>query len=162
MRSITIYLLIFAAFIADRAMADNLEGQILGLVSGAPNHELNRPGAAAELADEFREIGGAWDIEPSTLAWLAFWESSFHTDAIGPRGELGLLQVHPSTAHIFGCNFATRYAGIECGARVLAEALERCGTLRAALTSHATRGQCSTRNKRVIRKINWRMERIER
>lgn len=143
------------------AHSDELDARIRDTVAATPRHYLNNSEARATFVSELRSVAAETGVEAAVLERLAFWESSYLPDVIGARGERGLLQVHPSTADTHGCSFSTRRSGLLCGARILAAAIDRCGSLRGGLTSHATRGKCTTKNERVTRKIEWRMSEIE-
>jgi succinate dehydrogenase/fumarate reductase cytochrome b subunit len=74
-------------------------------------------------------------------------------DRIGPAGEVGLMQVHPTTVRHFRCRDMDAPRGqVDCGARVLRDAADRCGSWRQALHVYASRSRTC---RAASRRIEW-------
>jgi len=52
-------------------------------------------------------------------------ESAFRSDAVSPKGALGLMQVMPSTAMMFGLDASVPDQNVEAGTRYLAQLVAR-------------------------------------
>ena len=100
----------------------------------AANAETRR-----DMAEMIAEASEAAQVPPLLLTVLAKRESSFSKDAIGSRGEVGILQVHGLAAR--GCDLSTAEGQLACGAKWLRKAFDKCGTWERAITAYAA-GYC--------------------
>ena len=56
------------------------------------------------------------------------------------------MQVHPSTARMFGCDMTTFDGRIDCGCEVLRHNADKCGSIRGGVTRYASKHQqCSAK-----------------
>lgn len=95
----------------------------------------------SEMAEMIAEAADAAGVPPLLLTVLAKRESSFSVDAVGSRGEIGLLQVHGLAAK--GCDLETPEGQLACGARWLRRSFDMCGgTWERAITAYAA-GYCT-------------------
>lgn len=100
---------------------------------------------------------------PALLVALAFRESSWRPDAVGPRGELGLLQVHGRALGGTDRSAAVQPAtNVELGARWLDTAAQRCrdagwragrGFAERVLSTYAGLGCSPSRGARLV--LRW-------
>jgi hypothetical protein len=125
----------------------------------AKRHPLGVRVYRLEVARAIADGAEAHDLPAELVTAMALRESSGRQDARGRAGELGLLQVHPDTAVRFRCRLGTPGEQVDCGCRVLARHLARCGTLRGALAAYGSRsGSCTPpRGGSVERMVNDRM-----
>jgi hypothetical protein len=100
----------------------------------AANAETRR-----DMAEMIAEASEAAQVPPLLLTVLAKRESSFSKDAVGSRGEVGILQVHGLAAR--GCDLSTAGGQLACGAKWLRKAFDMCGTWERAITAYAS-GYC--------------------
>ena len=154
--TIAAILLCCLSAVTARSDSDRLKESVLSLVEGAPNHYLNDPDALSRYLQEVRETESESGVPASLLLAVQYLESSLKPDRIGKRGEIGIMQVHPSMTG--GCEMATRRGQMACGAAILAAAYEHCGTWEGALTRYAQRsGRCRPDTDRVKRVIDYRV-----
>lgn len=154
----TILFLIFSALgiAASAKEADPLDAAISSLVSVRPSHHLNNAEARAALVNELRATEAAHGVPADLLLTVAFFESSLLTTAKGARGEIGILQVAPGMQT--GCDMATRRGQLDCGARILRDAFDTCGSWSGALTRYAQRsGNCRPDTERVRKLVKYRI-----
>jgi hypothetical protein len=138
---------------ASYASAEALSAAMLPLLALAPRHPLRDDARRLDLATVAVEVGQARRVPPSLLLAVAFRESSWRPDRIGPAGEVGLMQVHPITVRHFRCRaLETARGQLDCGARVLRRAADRCGSWRQALHVYASRSQSC---RAASRRIEW-------
>ena len=81
---------------------------------------------ALEVARKAKEKG----IDPRLAVALAFQESGFKPDAVGAAGEIGLMQVRPTTAEMMGFSaddLKDPAKNIEIGLTYLKQGLDRFG-----------------------------------
>jgi hypothetical protein len=75
-----------------------------------------------ELADAAAKKYG---LPPKLLRSVIQAESGFQPQAISPKGAIGLMQLMPSTAHMFGVNPQNPAQNVDAGARYLRDLLEQ-------------------------------------
>jgi hypothetical protein len=110
----------------------------------APRHPLRVREYRAEVVHALLAGANRYALPVEVVVAMSMRESSGRQDARGAAGELGLLQVSPDTAVRFRCLLSTPTEQVDCGCRVLARHLTRCGTLRGALAAYGSRsGACS-------------------
>lgn len=103
----------------------------------------------ASVASFAEHAAGKHGLDPYLLIALAFSESSINPDAVGPAGEIGLMQLHPQSKwgrlaandcqHAPG--FCRTWVSMWWGAAALQHGLELCGT-EAAAVSWFKSGRC--------------------
>jgi len=73
-------------------------------LEGAPgaNPRARYPGRLSQAAPILDRAGAAADLSPLLLQAVAYVESRFDTDAVSPRGALGMMQLMPGTAKDLG------------------------------------------------------------
>ena len=109
-------------------------------VRDAPRNPLRVASYRLEVAEALVDQTTPRGIPVELAAAMVLRESSGAQDARGARGEIGLMQVHPGTAALFRCRLGTPDEQVECGCRVLAHHMDRCPTLRGALSAYGSRG----------------------
>lgn len=89
---------------------------------------------ARRMAALFVRAGTAHHLDPWLLVALAIRESGANPDAVGARGELGLLQLHPeSRAGRLATRLCAESPGecpwilVDAASRVLRASIDRCG-----------------------------------
>lgn len=81
-----------------------------------------------------------------------FKESSFRKNALSENTEwYGLGQMHGVASA--NCDIDTRRGQLDCSAKWLRFCYDKCGTWRGAITAYKTRGNCTTKDK----KLKWRV-----
>jgi soluble lytic murein transglycosylase-like protein len=109
----------------------------------APRNPLRVESYRAEVAAALVDQAAAHGLPVELVTAMTLRESSGAQTARGRRGEIGLMQVHPGTAARWRCHLGTPAEQIDCGCRMLAHHLARCGTLRGALAAYGSRsGKC--------------------
>jgi len=112
------------------------------------------------IAVELVRAARAHRVDPWLLAAMALRESGLNPEAVGAIGEVGVLQLHPRSAHGQRARAACRRAPGRCGAAVIWIAAEHlaavqaiCGSEGAALGAY-NRGECgeTTYSRRVLRR----------
>lgn len=99
--------------------------------------------ARRDMAERIVKAAKLHQIPPLLLTVTVKRESSFQSDAIGvSNGEIGLVQVHGLAAS--RCELETVDGQLECGARWLRKAHDKCGDWRGAVTAYMS-GRCSAR-----------------
>jgi len=132
----------------------------LKLAETAPRHWLiNDIAERRHLAEAIVAASRRYDIDPYLLTAMAYCESTFRREAIGSRGERGLIQVGRGASR--GCDLTTDIGQLECGASWLRRGIDRCGSLHGGLTAYAT-GKCKTDNPKVIWVVNRRLKMAKR
>ena len=133
----------------------DVETMILYLVAGAPRHPGNRQDYREKHAERIVMAANAHGIPADLVAAIAFRESSFRGEVVGPGGELGTMQVHPATGRRFGCDLTTVTGQYDCGCEVLAWHRDRCGGgLRQALAAYGSRrAECHPRKGSSLAKM---------
>jgi hypothetical protein len=125
----------------------------------APRNPLRVESYRADVAAALVDQAAAHGLPVELVTAMTLRESSGAQTAVGRRGEIGLMQVHPGTAVSWRCHLGTPAEQIDCGCRVLAHHLTRCGTLRGALAAYGSRfGKCKPKpGGRVARMVANRM-----
>lgn len=109
------------------------------------------PAQARRMTQLFESSGRRHGVDPWLLAAIALRESGGNPNAIGARGELGLMQLHPRGR--FGqiaariCDTTPRACAaaiIDGAAQLLASAIRRCGDEAHGLSAYNS-GNCDTR-----------------
>lgn len=140
---------------------DGLDSAVRDLVATNARHPLVDDAARAAYVDDVRATEAAHGVPAALLVTVQFLESSLMASAVGGRGEIGIMQVHPSMQA--GCQMGTRRGQMDCGASILAAARERCGSWRGALTAYAQRsGRCTPDSERVRKLVEYRIAMWER
>ncbi len=130
----------------------------------APKNPLRHAEYRREVARALVAGAAAHDLPVELVTAMSLRESSGAQDAVGTRGELGLMQVLPGTAVAFHCRLETPAEQVECGCRVLARTAERCGSLRGGLVAYGSgSGRCHAKpGGRVERMVNDRLRFAEK
>ncbi|RUM89420.1 MAG: hypothetical protein DSZ24_01280 [Thermodesulfatator sp.] len=107
-----------------------------------PGWELYLPAPVPHRAPSFimdliQEVAWSEGLDPALLKAIARVESDFNPRAISSKGALGLMQLMPETARIFGVRhpFDPR-ENLRGAARFLRRLLEEFGDLRLALAAY--------------------------
>lgn len=96
-----------------------------------------------EMAEQIVKAAAAFDVPPLLLAVTVKRESSFQSDAIGvSNGEIGLSQVHGLAAR--RCDLSTVAGQLECGARWLRKAHDKCGDWTGGVMAYMS-GRCKAK-----------------
>ena len=122
---------------------------------------------ARRMADLFVRAGHDHDVDPWLLVAIALRESGGNPDAVGQRGELGLMQLHPESragrlaARL--CDESPRECPailVDGAARVLRASIDRCETVERGLAMY-NGGRCDSEHGAVYaRSVLARLERI--
>lgn len=122
------------------------------------HHLLNNPDIRALYAENIVTVSDVYGVPPLLTTEIIFHESSFDEKAIGARGELGLMQVAKANVGKYGCEMSSSGGQIACGAKMLRDAFDVCGSWYGALTRYATtKGLCSSPEPTVQSKVNLRL-----
>lgn len=78
------------------------------------------PDAARRLIEE---AARKYSIDANLLHSLVKAESGYRQDAVSPKGAIGLMQLMPSTARMYGADPTDAAQNVEAGTRYLAELL---------------------------------------
>lgn len=97
-----------------------------------------RRNASAETLPAIAEAAARHGLDPAVLTALAHVESGFRSDAVSPKGALGIAQLMPETARALGvADPLDLHAGLDGGARYLRAQLDRfSGDLGLALAAY--------------------------
>lgn len=106
-----------------------------------------------ELVEAFEVASSRFDVPANLLMALAYRESVFRPDGVGPRGELGVMQVMPFvTKRRKGREYcedvSTPEGGIMCGSWWFARGARRCDTLKGAIGAYVS-GRCNPTHPRA-------------
>jgi len=87
------------------------------------------PGTAALPGPQelLRQAAERWGLPVEFVASVAQAESAFRTDAVSPKGAVGLMQLMPGTAAMLGADPNDPAQNADAGARYLRELLLRYG-----------------------------------
>jgi soluble lytic murein transglycosylase-like protein len=66
-----------------------------------------------------------WHLPPSFLDAVVKAESGYRTDAVSPKGAIGLMQLMPGTARLLGADPKDPQQNVEAGARYLTDLLRK-------------------------------------
>jgi soluble lytic murein transglycosylase-like protein len=66
-----------------------------------------------------------WHLPPRFLDAVVRAESGYRTDAVSPKGAIGLMQLMPGTAHLLGADPKDPRQNVDAGARYLIELLRK-------------------------------------
>jgi soluble lytic murein transglycosylase-like protein len=66
-----------------------------------------------------------WHLPPGFLHAVVNAESGYRTDAVSPKGAIGLMQLMPATAHLLGADPKDPQQNVDAGARYLTQLLSR-------------------------------------
>lgn len=122
------------------------------------HHLLNNPVIRATYAENIVTVSDVYGVPPLLTTEIIFHESSFDEKAIGARGELGLMQVAKANVGKYGCDMSSSGGQIACGAKMLRDAFDVCGSWYGALTRYATtKGLCASPEPTVQSKVNLRL-----
>jgi soluble lytic murein transglycosylase-like protein len=115
---------------------------ILYKVRAYPGHPAYPTSKRLELGNLFATEARAKEIPVAIVAAISFRESSFLPASIGYKAkEIGLMQVHPSTARTWGCKaMHTPEGQVKCGCKILRDEWDKCGSLFCALSAYASKG----------------------
>lgn len=99
-----------------------------------------KPAAAgttqADPAGRFERIARAEGVDARLLRAIAWTESRGRTDAVSPKGAVGIMQLMPATAAALGVDPRDPDANIAGGARYLARMMSRFGNVPLALAAY--------------------------
>jgi soluble lytic murein transglycosylase-like protein len=150
------FALVFVAVLGTCALAQELgkEAQATAEVTRyietwAQKYPASRRRALAHVAS-VAHWATVYDVDPLLVAVIVSAESSWRYDATGAVGEIGLMQLHPTTAAKVGedVDLATGDGQIHAGVQWLRRCIELCGgDARRGLGAYAS-GSCSS---------NWSM-----
>lgn len=111
----------------------------------------------SEIVAAAFDAGEMYNAPPALLLSMAFHESSYRSDAVGDRGEIGLLQVGEQARAVCVCDdIQTPRGQMMCGACWLSRAIDVCGNMDRGLTMYAT-GSCSSSSAHVARIVQSRI-----
>ena len=77
------------------------------------------------IDDTVQEAADKHRVDPAVLKSIMRAESKFQTDAVSPRGAVGLMQLMPSTAEALGYDAADPEENIHAGAAYLSSLMTR-------------------------------------
>ena len=149
----------FAAF-ASEPHSEQYSAAVRSLIAPNPRHRLHDASALnLFVGDVMAASAEAPDVDTWTILTVAFNESSFNPHARGKLSEIGIMQIHGVARQ--GCDLRTQRGQLVCGARLLQDGFEQCGSMAGSLTRYAT-GRCKTKSDRVKRIVNYRLRMAER
>ena len=106
-------------------------------VTGESERDLTPPKTtAAALTDAFDRAAKTAGVDVKLLRAVARVESRGRTQAVSPKGALGIMQLMPATAAQLGVNPLDPDANVHGGARYLAQQLARFRSLPLALAAY--------------------------
>lgn len=91
------------------------------------------------LARHIEQGAACADLDLDIVFAVVYVESRFRPDAVGHAGEVGLMQVKPSTASVYGFTKEDLYDPINnvcAGSRYLHRMLRKYGDMRLALVAY--------------------------
>jgi hypothetical protein len=122
---------------------------------------------ARRMAALFVRAGRDHDVDAWLLAAIALRESGGNPDAIGARGEIGLMQLHPqSRAGRLAAQLCAETPAhcpaiqIDGAARVLRASIDTCGSVDGALARYNSGACDSERGAAYARAVLARLERL--
>lgn len=94
------------------------------------------PGRARPSGGAFEEAARAHGLSPELLAAVAWQESRWRTDAISPKGAIGVMQLMPATARRIGVDPYDPADNIRGGAFYLRQQIDRFGSVPLGLAAY--------------------------
>ncbi|MGI8989563.1 MAG: lytic transglycosylase domain-containing protein [Bryobacteraceae bacterium] len=91
----------------------------------APATLLTAPGAPATPRDLVAAAAKRHGLPAAFVQSVAAAESAFRTDAVSPKGAIGLMQLMPGTAKVYGANPRIPEQNVEAGTKYLRELLAK-------------------------------------
>jgi hypothetical protein len=70
--------------------------------SGRVMQAMNGNLPATRFDPTIRIVAGRYDLDPDLIKAVAYVESAFKPDAVSPKGAVGLMQLMPATAAMYG------------------------------------------------------------
>ena len=98
------------------------EPEYLPLAEPKPQSVPAVPVPPQELVSQAAE---RWHLPPAFLHAVVRAESGYRTDAVSPKGAIGLMQLMPATAHLLGADPKDPRQNVDAGARYLTELLRK-------------------------------------
>ena len=124
---------------------EQIDAALLRWTAVAPRHRLRRsPTYRAAVVAAVEDGAVKHGLRRSLVLAIIMRESSGRDDVTGPAGERGLMQVHPMTAVHWRCRLETPAQQVDCGCRILAHHVARCGgSERGGVSAYGSRsGAC--------------------
>jgi len=111
-----------------RASVESIEAVEAVSTPMPPPNPVPAPPVAASLApksakDHLRDAASQNGLPPEILLSVAKIESAFQTNALSPKGAIGVMQLMPGTARALNVNPRDTRENIEGGARLLRDLL---------------------------------------
>jgi soluble lytic murein transglycosylase-like protein len=94
------------------------------------------PLATPTDAGIYQDVARVHGLPPALLAAVAWQESRGRSDAVSPKGAIGVMQLMPETARRLGVDPHDRDANIRGGARYLRQQIDRFGSVPLALAAY--------------------------
>jgi Transglycosylase SLT domain len=104
-------------------ISDDGEARVFG-VSATPAGRLDRISSVGDIApinDPFENAARTYGVDANLLRAVAWTESRGRSDALSPKGALGIMQLMPATAAQLGVDPRDPVANINGGAAYLAQ-----------------------------------------
>src|SRR6266576_1095458 len=79
----------------------------------------------AEIADLIEDAARKHKLPEAFVKSIVAAESAFHSDAVSPKGAMGLMQVMPETASEMGLDASVPAQNVEAGTKYLASLVKR-------------------------------------
>lgn len=90
-----------------------------------------------DLDPVFQAAGQEWNVDPTLLKAMATQESQGKTNAVSPKGALGLMQIMPDTAKSLGVTDPNDpVQSIWGAAKYMSNALDKEGSAEGALLNY--------------------------
>lgn len=152
------------------ALASFLETEIRGRMKRVHGRDLNETlvqTRSTEIASAINEASLTYDVDPFLLMAMVEVESRYHVEAVGRHGEIGLMQIKPSTARwiqpvtnaLWGCDLHEIRCNIMSGALYVSHLQARTEKRRGELLSDlglkdSTGGVTASLREHVLRSYN--------
>jgi soluble lytic murein transglycosylase-like protein len=139
------------AFASDQLFYEVIDGKVIFTNTPAPRSSLalRTPsgGAARRSAPSsvpstvydahIERVAREHGLDPSFVKAVALVESGFNSQAVSPKGAMGLMQLMPATARQYGVRDAfDPHQNLQAGARHLRSLLDEFGDSRLALAAY--------------------------